>query len=145
MAPFACPQEFLYDITSSSSTHLPASSTYYKDGPGGNMTVSVQSATTISATASVSAGATISGLVAQAQVEVSASATASKQITVGHQYSRDIASGKYGNMQYGSWGHTVSWTYSRVNPSCSVTRLSSGSGGKIPNNAVGWRYWETSS
>lgn len=109
------------------------------------MTVSVQTASTISATASVSAGATLSGLVAQVQTEVSASATKSRSITVGHRYSRNISSGKYGNMQFGSWGHTVSWKYYRINPDCSVTLRSSGFGGKIPNSAIGWRYWETSS
>ena len=96
-----------YDITSYTSVHVPAAGTSYKDGPGEHITVSVERASSISATASVSAGAEVSGIVTSAKVEVSSSVTASNQITVGHSYSRNISSNKYGNVVYGAWGYRV--------------------------------------
>jgi hypothetical protein len=135
------PYEF-YSIPSYSSYQLPAAGTYFKDGPGGTMTASVTTASTISATGSVTAGATISGIVAQAKVEVTASITKSKSVTVGHTYSHDISAGKYGNLQYGSWGYKVNWRFSERTESCTNRLLSSGTA-KVPTTAVGWRYWET--
>ncbi len=141
----ACPLEYWYDITSASNYHIPTSGQYYKDGPGGTMTVSVTESSTISATGTVTAGATVSGIVAEAKVEVSASITVSKTITTGHEYSRMISSGKYDNLQYGSWGYKLSWAYWRVNSNCTSTKVSSGTNFLAPSSAVGWRYWETSS
>ncbi|WP_262286640.1 hypothetical protein [Micromonospora sp. MA102] len=138
----ACPPEYFYDITSSSSYHMPASGAYFKDGPGGSMSVSVTKSTTITATATVSAGATVSGIVAEAKIEVSASIAQSNTITVGHTFNHNITAGKYGNAQYGSWGYNVGWRYYYTSASCSTALKSSGTA-KVPTSAEGWRYWET--
>src|SRR6185436_11487182 len=107
----ACPSEYWYDITSSSSYHIPASGQYFKDGPGGSMTASVTYSSTIGASGTVSAGASVSGIVAEAKIEVSATISTSQTITIGHTYTHTITAGKYGNMQYGSWGYKLSWDY----------------------------------
>jgi hypothetical protein len=138
-----CPPDYWYSIVSSSSYHIPAAGQYFKDGPGGTMTASVTASSTISASGTVTAGATVSGIVAEAKLEVSATIGTSQTITVGHTYSHTITPGKYGNMQYGSWGYKLSWEYWRDNGNCTSTRLSSGTNFTAPTNAVGWRYWET--
>lgn len=139
-----CTEEKWYDITSSSSKHIPAPGTHYKDGPGGNMTVSVTRSSTLSTTASVTAGATVGGIVAQAKVEVSAQATKSNGITIGHTYSHKVPKGRYGHLQYGSWGHKVSWRYGKITPSCTSRQLATGSA-SVVNQSEGWRWWHTAS
>jgi hypothetical protein len=140
----SCPQEFFTSITGHSAYHLPAAGTHFKDGPGGTIVGKVDTATTVSASGTVSAGASISGILASAKVEVSASITKSKSITVGHSYSHNIAARKYGHIQYGSWGYKVNWKYQKQMGNCTFTTLSTGTA-KVPTDATGWHYWETSS
>jgi len=138
----SCIWNDFYTIPSKTSYHLPAAGTHFKDGPGGTMTVSVATATTVSASASVTAGASVSGIIAQAKIEVSASVTKSTAITVGHTYTHPITAGRYGNMEYGSWGYNVSWRYYYRLENCTNSLRSSGTA-KVPTTDVGWRYWET--
>jgi hypothetical protein len=84
------------------------------------------------------------GAIAKAKVEVSASLTSSVGITVGHTYTHSIHSGKYGHMQYGSWGQQVTWTKYKNNASCTTTLAASGTA-RIPSSTVGSKFWETSS
>ena len=140
-----CAEREWYDITSATSIHMPAAGTSYKDGPGGTITVAVQRASTISATASVSSGAATGGIVQAARTEVSNAAATSNQITVGHSYSRTITSNRYGNVVYGAWGYQVNWRYGVINADCTSTQLTSGTGAKVPTTQEGWRYWETGS
>lgn len=137
-----CPTSTYYGITSHTSYHLPAPGTYYKDGPGGTMTVSVTQASTINASVTATAGVSVSGLIATAKAEVSATIGASQSITVGHTYSHGVTAGRYGNLQYGSWGYSLAWKYYQDTPTCTTVVRSSGTA-KVPTNAVGWRYWET--
>lgn len=132
------------DITSSSSYHLPAAGTYFKDGPGGTMTVSVQSSTTVSASMTATSEVSISDIVSSVKAQVSASAEKSQTITVGHTYSHSIPSGSYGNLQYGSWGYYVHWQHVFDNGNCTYSYGASGTA-KVPTTAVGWKYWTTSS
>jgi hypothetical protein len=115
--------------------------TYFRDGPGGTMTVSVSVNSSISATITAGAKISVNELVADAEVTVSASITTSVGITVGHTYSRNITSGKYGNAQYGTWGYRLTWSQWERHNDCSLTELASG-GGTAPTPAVGWQYWE---
>jgi hypothetical protein len=142
VTPLACPTENYYDITSQKSIHLPAGGTYYKDGPGGTMQVSVTRATMITATGTLTGGATFKGIVAEAKVEVSASIAEANTITVGHTYTRTISNNKYGNMQYGSWGWQVGWRYLTDTPQCTTKTRGTGTA-KLPSSGEGWRYWET--
>lgn len=108
------------------------------------MTVSVQTATTIAASGTVTAGASISGIVAQAKVEVSGKISKSQTVTVGHTYSHAIPASLYGNMQYGSDGYNVGWSYYFDGANCTTVRVSSGTA-KLPTSTLGWKYWSTTS
>ncbi|MFL6239956.1 MAG: hypothetical protein ACJ735_10760 [Actinomycetes bacterium] len=132
------------DVTSSSSYHLPAPGTYFKDGPGGTMTVSVQNSTSVSASMSYSTEVSVSDIVSSVKAQISASAERSQTITVGHTYSHSIPSGYYGNLQYGSWGYYVHWEHVYDNGNCTYRYGDTGTA-KVPSTAVGWKYWSTSS
>lgn len=141
----ACPVETLYAITSNTSYHMRGTGLpIFKDGPGGTMTGSVSAATSVSATMTVGASVELGNVIARAKVQVSASLTASVGITIGHSYTHTITAGKYGNMQYGSWGQQVNWTKYQDNANCTTTTLATGTA-RIPSTSVGWKYWETTS
>jgi hypothetical protein len=142
--PLACPPDVSVSITSKTSYLIPASSSTFKDGPGGTISVSVTKASTISATLSSSAEVSTNEIIAAGKVSVSASVTGSVTVTVGHTYSHNITSNKYGNAQYGSWGYKVNWQKTRDNGNCKgVTVLATGTA-KLPTSSLGWKYWETS-
>jgi hypothetical protein len=140
-----CPTGYFVDITSHSSYHIRGRALpIYKDGPGGDVTGTVGTATTVTATITAGFSAELGGVIARAKAEVSASLTREVGVTVGHSYHRDITPGKYGNMQYGSWGQKVTWKKYHDNGTCTTSLVASGTA-YIPVNSVGWKYWETSS
>jgi hypothetical protein len=116
----------------------------FKDGPGGTITVS--RAYSGSATFTVTAGAEseVGAVLAKAKVSLSASLALSNSTTTTHTYSRGIAAGKYGHVQYVSWGQTVTYRKYRINSNCSTTTLATGKI-KYPSSEEGWYYWETAS
>ncbi|MEU6220928.1 hypothetical protein ABZ845_25995 [Streptomyces sp. NPDC047022] len=141
------PYETWYTITGKSAYFVPSwwNGTEYKDGPGGSMTVSVTKAGTISASVTGSAEFSAGAIIAKAKTSVSATIGASFAITVGHQYSHDIARSKYGHLQYGSWGYKVSWAkYHTSGDGCRAVKAATGTA-TLPTKSVGWKYWETSS
>jgi hypothetical protein len=138
-----CAGGYIYDITSSSDMYWGIGTTY-KDGPGGSMTVSVTTNKTISSSATVTAGATLGGIIAQAKFEVSGTITSSNSVEVGHAYTHGIAAGRYGNMQYAVWGKKVNWQYILESANCARTVKSSGIA-NLTTSTEGWRYWETAS
>ncbi|MDT5041209.1 MAG: hypothetical protein QOE51_2194 [Actinoplanes sp.] len=143
--PLSCPPDTSVSITSQYSYLIPASSSTFKDGPGGTITVSVTQASTISATLSSSLEVSTNEIIAAGKVSVSASVTGSVTVTVGHTYSHNISANKYGNAQYGSWGYHVNWEKTRDNGNCKgVTVLATGTA-TLPTSSLGWKYWETSS
>ncbi|MFG2478473.1 hypothetical protein [Streptomyces fagopyri] len=140
----SCPVDYGVLITSHTTYRIPASGSYFKDGPGGTISASVTRASTITYSLSASLEVSASYLFASAKASVSGSITKSVAVTTGHSYSHDIQAHKYGNLQYGSNGFKVGWESNRTNPNCSVTTLASGTA-KLPATSVGWHYWETSS
>jgi hypothetical protein len=136
-----------YEITSKKAYHVPSwwNGTKFKDGPGGTMVVKVEKAGKISAEVSGGTEAEAGAVIAKAKVKVDAKIGAEIGVSVGHEYRRDIARGKYGHLQYGSWGYQVTWVkYATSGDRCGKAKLKSGSA-KLPTNETGWRYWETSS
>jgi hypothetical protein len=144
VSPYACVVEDVYTITSSQAYRKVAPGTTFKDGPGGTMTVTVQTASTLSTSVSASFSVSTSMLVAEANAELGTSLVTSKSVTVGHTYSREITSGKYGNVNYGSDGRKLWFSKYRMNANCTSTLIGSGTA-TAPSNSVGWKYWETSS
>ncbi|MFI9424788.1 hypothetical protein ACIG54_14645 [Streptomyces achromogenes] len=117
------PQTWI-EITSKKNYHVPSwwNDTSYKDGPGGSMTVSVTKAGTVG-------------------MEISAGAEAEADT-----YSHIMSSRKYGHLQYGSWGHKVSWKkWRRRGSGCGSPTLVTSGTATLPTKETGWKYWETSS
>ncbi|MEU3829478.1 hypothetical protein GT045_26135 [Streptomyces sp. SID486] len=140
----SCPVTYGVLITSHKPYRLPAKGQYFKDGPGGTIKVSVTQASTITYSLSASLEVSANYLFASAKASVSGSITKSVAVTRGHEYSHDVHSRKYGNMQYGSNGFLVGWQSNRTNPNCRNTVLATGTA-KLPASSVGWHFWETSS
>ncbi|MEU3205358.1 hypothetical protein ABZ702_16040 [Streptomyces cyaneofuscatus] len=139
-----CSGGLKYDIISHKKTHIGSKKTF-KSGPGGTLSGSVKKAETISSQVTVTGGATVKGVIAEAKLEVSAALGKDTTTTTGHGYKRKISSNKkYGNMRYGSWGKQVKWRYYYETPNCKKTTRSSGTA-KLVSNAHGWKYWETAS
>ncbi|MFJ6371638.1 hypothetical protein ACIQK5_26085 [Streptomyces virginiae] len=141
------PRRTWYEITSKSGVHMPAkfSGTSFKDGPGGTMVVKVERAGKVLREVSAGGEVEVSGIVAKAKVSVSAKIGTEVGITVGHEYRRNVTSGKYGHLQYGSWGYNVKWAkYETSADRCGKKLVKSGTA-KLPTSEVGWNYWETNS
>lgn len=140
----ACAPEYDYGIGSYSSYFVAAPNTHLKDGPGGKITVSIIRTVTISSSSTSLGGASLAVIVVTAQHQISSQIVKSESVSITHSYEHAIAAGKYGNVQYGSWGYAAHWTYYHFNSNCTSTLISSGTA-YLPVTATGWRYWETSS
>ncbi|MFJ8662275.1 hypothetical protein [Streptomyces sp. NPDC093795] len=141
------PRRTWIEITSKTGIHMPAQwrGTSFKDGPGGIMVVKVENSGTIKREVSAGGEVEVSGIVAKAKVSVSASIGTEVGVSVGHEYRRNVANGKYGHLQYGSWGYSVKWAkYETSADRCGKKLIKSGTA-KLPSSEIGWRYWETSS
>ncbi|WP_234438750.1 hypothetical protein [Streptomyces sp. NRRL S-340] len=109
------------------------------------MTVSVTKTGTISATVTGCGEFSAGAIIAKAKTTVSVAIGDSFAISVGHQYSHEIAKNKYGHLQYGSWGYKVSWAkYASSADRCHIVKVATGTA-KLPTKSMGWKYWETSS
>ncbi|TXS05202.1 hypothetical protein EAO70_36855 [Streptomyces sp. adm13(2018)] len=141
------PRRTWIEISSKTGVHMPAKfgGTSFKDGPGGTMVVRVEKAGKITREVSAGGEVEVSGIVAKAKVSISASIGTESTVTVGHEYRRNVTNGKYGHLQYGSWGFSVKWAkYETSADRCGKKLLKSGTA-KLPTSELGWRYWETSS
>ncbi|MEU1277246.1 hypothetical protein [Streptomyces sp. NPDC005805] len=116
----------------------------YKDGPGGTMVITRTTAEKVGSSVTGTAGVTVDYAVAQAKAEISKESAREVSWSTDHQYRRNVASGRYGNTQYGSWGHSATWEKYYELPNCRKSQRTSG-GVKVVNKAVGFRYWETRS
>lgn len=63
-------------------------------------------------------------------------------VFAGHEYSREISKGKYGNMRYRVFGYRVGWSAWSVLGTCRHRFIDRGIA-NVPARVEGWRYWET--
>ncbi|MEO3891755.1 hypothetical protein [Nonomuraea sp. B5E05] len=63
-------------------------------------------------------------------------------VFTGHEYTREITKGKYGNMWYRVFGYRVGWSAWRVLGTCRHVEVGTGIA-NVPSRVEGWRYWET--
>ncbi|MGA5239455.1 hypothetical protein ACPCAI_30710 [Streptomyces cinereoruber] len=141
------PRRTWIEIPSKTGIHMPAKfgGTSFKDGPGGTMVVKVEKSGKVQREVSAGGEVEVSGIVAKAKVSISASIGTEVGISIGHEYRRNVTSGKYGHLQYGSWGYSVKWAkYETSADRCGKKLIKSGTA-KLPTSEVGWNYWETSS
>ncbi|MGC4949950.1 hypothetical protein ACLQ2N_27595 [Streptomyces sp. DT224] len=136
-----CPVERNYAVTSISTVHHSLASARLKDGPGpATVKVKVERSGTLHHSISVSGEASVSGVIAQAKVSTGASVAKTASITVGHEVTKKVPSGKYLQSRYGSYGKKFNWRYYRVNGSCSTTTLATGYSDWAPTNEKGWKF-----
>jgi hypothetical protein len=139
------PYKKWYTVSGKTNYHIPSwwNGTSYKDGPGGTMTVEVLKSGKIGIELSGSVSAEAGVILAKAKTEFGIKVVGEAGVTVGHRYSRNVKSGYYGHLQYGSWGYKTNWTkYETSADRCGKKKLGSGTA-KLPTKEVGWRYWET--
>lgn len=132
--------------------------TRYTDGPGGEMTVSVHhefevlafvEADKVKTTShrrsddtTVGPVVTTDEIVRAVNNEVTPHLEKRHMIFTGHDYTRTVSDGKYGNMWYRVFGYRVHWgQWARLH-NCSEVRIGTGIA-SIPSRIEGWRYWET--
>lgn len=149
VSPHYCdgPQTWI-EITSKKNYHVPAwwNGTKYKDGPGGTMMVSVTKGGTVSMEISVGAEAEAGVVLAKAKTSINVKVAGSVTVTTGHNYTHNIATHKYGHLQYGSWGYKISWKkWRRRGDGCGSPTLVKSGTATLPTSETGWKYWETSS
>ncbi len=138
----ACPTDTYYSLTSS-AVRVPFSGVpVFKNGPGGH--VSATRSYSGTATYQVTAGAEseVGAIFAKAKVSISASLTKSNTTGTTITYSHTITAGKYGHLQYVSWGQKVNWKKYQDTPQCTSKLLASGSI-NFPATEEGWYYWQT--
>lgn len=63
-------------------------------------------------------------------------------VFTGHEYSRTITKGMYGNMWYRVFGYRIGWSAWSVLGTCKQVEIGSGIA-NVPARVEGWRYWET--
>lgn len=142
-APDVCSGGWRSNVYGYKATHI-GKGPVYKDGPGGTMVITRTTAEKVGSSISGTAGVTVDFAVSQAKAEVSRESVKEVSWGTDHQYRRNITSGRYGNTQYGSWGHSATWEKYYELPNCRKSQRTSG-GVKVVNKAVGFRYWETRS
>jgi hypothetical protein len=114
----------------------------FKNGPGGTMSLTKDYTTSVSAQVTAGASAELSGVLASAQVSISASLTRTNSSSVTNNYSHVITPGRFGNAKYVSYGRTVYWKKYWKAANCTNTYMGSGTI-NFPTNSEGWYYWET--
>ena len=140
----SCAADAVLGITSSSYHFMWDGTTWFHDGPGGTVTGTVQAQRTLSATISAGAEVSVTDLVSTVKATVSGSATQTLTTSLGHTYTHTIPAKQFGNLKYGGWAYSVSWTYEYRLSNCVVKILQKGTG-NVPTQAQGWYYYNTSS
>ncbi len=116
----------------------------YKDGRGGTMTLTKHEAGEFSSSVSATVGVSVKAAVAEAKAEGTVGATVKTTWGTSHSFSHKIASNKYGNAQYGTFGHTASVEKYLTLPDCKKSQRKTGTA-KIGNKTQGFRFWQTNS
>lgn len=60
----------------------------------------------------------------------------------GHEYTKDITEGMYGNMWYRVFGYRIGWSAWSTLGTCEIRKVGSGLA-SVPSRVEGWHYWET--
>src|SRR4051794_32245596 len=105
----ACPTDIRYSLTSS-AVRVPFSGVpVFKNGPGGSVDATRSYSGTASYQVTVGAESEVGAIFAKAKVSISASLTLSNTTGTTITYHHKITAGKYGHLQYVSWGKKVNW------------------------------------
>src|SRR4051812_12887025 len=137
-----CPTDTYYSMSGKTTRMAFRGVPTFKDGPGGTITVSRNYSGSVSFKVEVGAESEVGAVLASAKVSIQASLEKTNSTSTTHTYSHVIDKGKYGHVQFVSWGQDVTWKKYRQNGNCTTTLIDSG---KIRFPAVeeGWYFWQT--
>lgn len=137
-----CPYEIYYSV-SGKTVRMPFRGVpTFKDGPGGTITVSRTYSGSVTFRVEVGAESEVGVILARAKASIKASLEKTNTTGTTHTYSHNIRAGRYGHVQYVSWGKRVTWAKYRVNGNCTSTLITAGVI-RFPSTEEGWYYWET--
>ncbi|GAA1702763.1 hypothetical protein [Nonomuraea bangladeshensis] len=123
--------------------------TRYTDGPGGSMTVSVTREHEVLAfletekewvrtSNPIEPGEVIRALRKNGIPHLEER----HMVFTGHEYTREISDGMYGNMWYRVFGYRIGWSAWSVLSTCRHVEIASGIA-NVPARFEGWKYWES--
>ncbi|MFI6922196.1 hypothetical protein ACIBIZ_19820 [Nonomuraea spiralis] len=120
--------------------------TRYIDGPGGTITVTVTREYEVRAfretenehQVSITTGDLVRNLRKMGVPHLEER----HMVFTGHEYSRTISKGMYGNMWYRVFGYRIGWSAWSVLGTCREVRVAAGIA-NVPARVEGWRYWES--
>lgn len=120
--------------------------TRFIDGPGGTMAASVVRQHRVYAEMELErekvSEIETGKLIRQLRNDVNPLLAEEHIVETGHEYTREISDGMYGNLWYRVFGYRVSFTAWRQVYNCRVRKVTAGIA-NIPARVEGWRYWET--
>jgi hypothetical protein len=127
--------------------------THYIDGPGGSMTVSVTREHEVLAFletekdrihSTTTGDATITpGLVVRSLRKLGLPHLEERHMVfTGHEFTREVSKGMYGNMWYRVFGYRIGWSAWSVLGTCRHVKIASGFA-NVPARVEGWHYWES--
>lgn len=120
--------------------------TRFIDGPGGTMAASVVRQHRVYAEMEIErekvSEIETGKLIRQLRNDVNPLLADEHIVETGHEYTREISDGMYGNLWYRVFGYRVSFTAWRQVYNCRVRKVTAGIA-NIPARVEGWRYWET--
>lgn len=141
-----CEERNFYRVHSLAPRNFFVPRTRFIDGPGGEMTVSVSREHEVLAFTEQEherfRTLTDKGLIRQVRRLVVPHLELRHMVVTGHEYTRKITKGKYGNMWYRVFGYRVGWSSWSEYSNCRLVKITSGIS-NVPANVEGWRYWET--
>ena len=102
-----CPTDIYYSV-SGKTIRMPFRGVpTFKDGPGGTITVSRNYSGSATYRVEVGAESEVGAILAKAKVSIKASLERTNSTGTTHTYSHKIRAGRYGHVQYVSWGKRV--------------------------------------
>ncbi|MGW4411293.1 hypothetical protein ACWEJ6_45200 [Nonomuraea sp. NPDC004702] len=141
-----CDPHTFFKIRSLSPRNFFIPRTRYIDGPGGTITVTVTREYEVRAFReteneqqfSITTGDLVRNLRKMGVPHLEER----HMVFTGHEYSRTITKGMYGNMWYRVFGYRIGWSAWSVLGTCKQFEVGSGIA-NVPSRVEGWRYWET--
>ncbi|MEU5866435.1 hypothetical protein ABZ815_35045 [Nonomuraea sp. NPDC047529] len=141
-----CDEHTFFKIHSLSPRNFFIPRTRYIDGPGGTITVTVTREYEVRAfretenerQTSITTGDLVSNLRKMGLPHLEER----HMVFAGHEYSRTISKGMYGNMWYRVFGYRIGWSAWSMLGNCRNVEVGSGIA-NVPARVEGWRYWES--
>lgn len=114
----SCPPDAAYQTSGASSTWLGDPIRRVVGTGPMTLTVSVQSSNTVTGTVGGTAGFSVSGIIAAAKSDINASVAAAVSAGTAYTGTYAVPAGRFGWLQWGSWGYHYNWSYGSYNGAC---------------------------